>query len=160
MRLLLIAMIVAVQLLGGAVYAQDGAPITLHYVPRGEFITVDGVEMIAYDVETFVEIAEIDARLFAAERDIAALEELVDLQTELLDERTLRIEELESSQADWRGMYLECEEDLALSLEIVDDYDDLLLDTQRRSWIQPGHFLVEAGLTLFLGYTIYLLSRD
>lgn len=57
-----------------------GQEVMLRYLPAGEVLTVRGVEYMAYTLDLFREVAEVDIRLQHAETEIGLLEEQLQLR--------------------------------------------------------------------------------
>jgi hypothetical protein len=105
------------------------AQVVLEYLPEGEIVEIDGVEYMAYDLETFREVAEVDLELQAClERE--------SFYRDLSGELSAQVENLINvveRRADEHRAALE-------------DYAALVQAQAEDSWLHPIHTPIELGL--------------
>lgn len=116
------------------------AQVVLEYLPEGEVIEVDGVEYMAYDLDTFIEVARVDLEL-------QACHEREDFYVTFSDDLQEQVSTLISL----------IEERADAHRRALDDYADLVQAQGDDRWLHPIHTPIEVGLVGALVAVVALL---
>ena len=142
-RALCLLMCVAVMACPDEVYAQS---IELHYLPAGKRLKVDGVDYIAYDLETFKRLALLDAQHHDLQRRYALLEEALTL-------RDVQVQELKNTV---ELTYARLDRVLENPPVVVTQKVKVV---ETRSLWHPEHLAIEAVMLVVIGGLIYALAQ-
>tara|TARA_Y100000310_G_scaffold256180_1_gene263919 strand:- start:3397 stop:3897 length:501 start_codon:yes stop_codon:yes gene_type:complete len=147
----LVVAILSVCLLAFCSSAYAQGSVELHFVPEGQLIEYDGVTMMAYDLEGFRLVADVDVRLQSALEQLELLEGTLALNEDSLDEAIMMVEALQEQLAISEGAMAESRQQTEDALQLVESCTrELERDSRRRNrakWWHPVWGPIAIGST-------------